>query len=81
MEDYTVTIERKNYVKVIQPPNPELSGFHAHDWLQDGVVFGLTGADDWVCTGGLITDLEWWGNYEVDKEGAEERGWASAPSI
>lgn len=74
VEDYTVTIERKAYFKVTQPPNPELPGFHAHDWWQDGIVFGLTGADDWVCTGGLITDLEWWGNYEVDQSGKEKRG-------
>ena len=74
VEDYAVTIEREDYFKVIQPPNPDLSGFHAHDWWQDEVVFNLTGADDWVCTGGLITDLEWWGNYEVDEFGAEERG-------
>jgi len=49
-----------------QWPNPDLPGLHAHD--------GITLADNWECQGGKVTDFHWWGNYELDDQGNEERG-------
>jgi hypothetical protein len=49
-----------------QWPNPDLPGLHAHD--------GITLADNWECAGGKVTDLHWWGNYELGDLGQEERG-------
>lgn len=31
-------------------------------------------ADDWLCEGGVVTDLHWYGNYELDDLGQEQRG-------
>ena len=70
VEDYQITIDNPGDVKWVQPPNPHLPGLHTHD---SGTSW-LTGADDWQCKGGLVTDLHWWGNYEMDSTGAEKRG-------
>ncbi|MBN2136836.1 MAG: hypothetical protein JW720_03435 [Sedimentisphaerales bacterium] len=53
-----------------QLPDVTLPGLHCHD-----SVFGqITLADDWNCEGGEVTDLHWYGNYEVDALGQEKRG-------
>ncbi|MFH1110081.1 MAG: hypothetical protein V1790_12935, partial [Planctomycetota bacterium] len=49
-----------------QWPDVSLPGLHAAD--------GTTLADNWECQGGLVTDLHWWGNYELDGQGHERRG-------
>ncbi len=64
---------KPSVVKWEQPPEPRLPGLHAHDY-QDVQVHSITLADDWVCQGGDVTDLHWWGNYEVDEHGNEIRG-------
>jgi len=51
--------------KVIQPPDPNWSGLHSHDWADaSGEYYWTRIADDWLCEGGVVTDLHWWGNYE-----------------
>jgi len=58
-----------------QQPSPTLPGLHAHDWLEiPGGYRQITLADDWECRGGDVTDLHWYGNYELDAAGAELRG-------
>lgn len=44
-------------LKVVQIPDLGWPGLHA----DDPIVL----ADDWLCEGGAVTDLHWWGNYEV----------------
>jgi len=58
-----------------QRPDPDLPGLRAHDWLEipSGYRWVML-ADDWECEGGDVTDLHWWGNYELDAEGQEIRG-------
>ncbi|TWT42038.1 Endoglucanase C precursor [Phycisphaerae bacterium RAS1] len=58
-------------LKWIQTPNPQLPGLHAHD---ASLTPPTTLADQWQCEGGVVTDLHWWGNYELDDTGAELRG-------
>ena len=70
VEDYKITVDEPGDVKWVQPPNPNLSGLHTHD---SGTSY-ITGADDWQCQGGLVTDLHWWGNYETGPGGVEKRG-------
>jgi len=61
--------------KVEQLPDPSLPGLHAHDWFNPpGPTVQITLADDWVCDGGDIITFEWWGNYELDGMGMEQRG-------
>ena len=56
--------------KWLQPPDTTLPGLHCHD-----SVFGqITLADDWNCQGGDVTDLHWYGNYELDDKREEMRG-------
>ncbi|MBW8039252.1 MAG: S8 family serine peptidase [Planctomycetes bacterium] len=58
-----------------QPPNKQLPGVYCHD--SQSAVSGYTSitiADDWRCNGGLVTDLHWYGNYELDLLGNEMRG-------
>ncbi|MBN1510631.1 MAG: hypothetical protein JXB13_01325 [Phycisphaerae bacterium] len=51
--------------KAVQPPDPNWSGLHSHDWSDlGGQYFWVRIADDWLCEGGDVTDLHWWGNYE-----------------
>lgn len=60
--------------KWIQRPNPLLPGLHAHDWDYGSGVQRVVLADDWLCSGGDVTDVHWYGNYEVDDQGVERRG-------
>ena len=59
-----------------QPPDPTTSGLHSHDsqaaagdeyqWVKI--------ADDFQCSGGDIITIRWYGNYEHDITGQEQRG-------
>jgi hypothetical protein len=63
--------------KWTQPPDPELPGLHAHDWYQmdDPPVYrSVTLADDWLCRGLPVVRVSWYGNYETDPAGVEQRG-------
>jgi hypothetical protein len=75
VEDYEVEIEENGDNKWAQWPDPSLSGLHAHDYIDvSGTYHSLVKADDWLCSGGLVTDIHWWGNYELDGNNAEKRG-------
>jgi hypothetical protein len=68
-------VEPPSTVKWEQLPNTELPGLHAHDWVDlSGSTRWITLADDWLCEGGEVTDLHWWGNYELDTADNEKRG-------
>ncbi|HRX85015.1 MAG TPA: GEVED domain-containing protein, partial [Phycisphaerae bacterium] len=61
--------------KVEQLPDAQWPGLHAHDYeFLIGIVTQTTLADDWICDGGEVTALEWWGNYETDLVQGELRG-------
>ena len=63
------------YNKWEQLPNPELPGLHCHDSEDDAGNYSyITIADDWQCYGGDVTDLHWYGNYEMDALNQEIRG-------
>ena len=66
VEDYIVSITDLGQIKWQQPPDATLPGTHAHNDIRV--------ADDWLCKGGQITDIGWWGNYELDPAGLEKRG-------
>jgi len=58
-----------------QRPNPQLSGLHAHDWSEPGAYRTIVLADDWPWSQDMpVSDLHWWGNYELDEFGMEKRG-------
>jgi len=62
-------------VKWSQPFDPALPGLHAHDSSGGPGMNQFTKlADDFQCQGGDISDLHWWGNYELDPFGQEMRG-------
>jgi hypothetical protein len=63
---FVLTTDTPGPSKWDQWPDVSLRGLHASD--------GITLADNWECTGGLVTDLHWWGNYELDGLGHEKRG-------
>lgn len=66
---------KRHGLKWHQAPSANLPGLHAHDYVDTTGTYRYdTLADDFICQGGLITDLEWWGNYEVDPFGNEKRG-------
>ncbi len=75
-EDYLLAIaDTDPGIKWSQLPNRSLTGQHAHDYLDaTGAPESLTWADDWLCQGGEVTDLHWWGNYELDDAQQERRG-------
>jgi len=66
VEDYLVTIEEYGNIKWGQLPDPNLYGLHSD---ATSII-----ADDWICAGGAVTDIHWWGNYEmmgmIEKRGA-----------
>lgn len=66
VEDYKVEIVKFEIGKWIQYYDESLPGLHAH--TPDLI------ADDWICTGGIITDIVWSGNYELNSAGQEKRG-------
>ncbi|MCB2219526.1 MAG: S8 family serine peptidase [Bacteroidetes bacterium] len=74
VEDYEVEIMEDPDIKWQQYPETNLPGLHAHDWDYTGQVESLILADDWLCQGGIVTDIHWWGNYELDVASQEKRG-------
>ncbi len=62
VEDYKVEIDEYGNIKWRQIPDPNLPGLHA---TYTNVV-----ADDWLCNGGAVTDIHWWGNYENNYSGS-----------
>ena len=75
VEDYEVLIVENPEIKWQQLPNPGRSGLHAHDYINSsGSYEQITVADDWLCNGGRVTDIHWWGNYELDASNQERRG-------
>jgi len=72
VEDYEVDIEEISN-KWAQYPDVSLPGLHAHDYdilYYERIIL----ADDWICDGGWVTDIHWWGNYELDVFNVERRG-------
>ena len=50
-------------IKWRQLPDPNETGYHCHK--------GIYMADDWLCEGGDVTDLHWWGSNEYhENEGS-----------
>ncbi|MCB9854638.1 MAG: hypothetical protein H6818_03040 [Phycisphaerales bacterium] len=60
-------------IKWQQLSNVGLPGLHAHDDNVLGQYLAMTLADQWICDGGLVTKLVWYGNYELDSFGNEKR--------
>ncbi|MCK4652916.1 MAG: C10 family peptidase, partial [Candidatus Cloacimonetes bacterium] len=69
VEDYGVEIIEDPDVKWSQLPCEELPGLHCHDYTDPYNV--ITIADDWLCNGGLVRDIHWWGNYEAVNSGID----------
>jgi len=75
VEDYEVEISETGDYKWVQYPDLSLPGLHAHDYIiASGDIEVIVIADDWLCHGGLVTDIHWWGNYEMDVLGLENKG-------
>ncbi len=66
VEDYAVSISEFGNIKWQQSYDVTLPGLHSD---QAGWE-----ADDWICSGGQVTYINWWGNYELDAQQQEERG-------
>ncbi len=73
VEDYEVEIAENPDIKWIQEPCDQLPGLHAHDFVTPPYDYIIL-ADDWLCKGGMVTDIHWWGNYELDAANQERRG-------
>ena len=65
VEDYLVEVEGYGNIKWQQQPDPDLPGLHD--------IYPTIIADDWLCAGGDVLDIHWWGNYETS-QGMEIRG-------
>ena len=75
VEDYEVEIVEFEDYKWAQYPDINLPGLHANDYVNvGGGIENIVIADDWFCNGGLVTDIHWWGNYELNLNGQEDRG-------
>ena len=68
VEDYVLNISDL-VLKWQQLPDTTLTGFHAHNSQNQVIEI----ADDWLCSGGPITSIRWYGNYEL-LNGIERRG-------
>jgi hypothetical protein len=64
VEDYRVQINKSSH-KWHQLPDDHLPGLHSDNSTEV--------TDDWICNGGLVTQFDWWGNYEMNDTG-ENRG-------
>lgn len=60
-------------IKWQQLPLVALPGLHAHDDTILGQYLVITLADQWICDGGPVTKVAWYGNYELDTFGNEKR--------
>ena len=75
VEDYMVMIEENPELKWKQHPDAGRSGLHAHDYINNsGITESIILADDWLCNGGRVTGIRWWGNYELNAALQEKRG-------
>ncbi|NCC73926.1 MAG: hypothetical protein EOM06_11065, partial [Sphingobacteriia bacterium] len=73
VEDYLMEIIENPDLKWLQEPCEYLSGMHCHDYTIQGIYTYPALADDWICGGGAVTKIQWWGNYEEDQLGNELR--------
>ncbi|MCF8364215.1 MAG: T9SS type A sorting domain-containing protein [Bacteroidales bacterium] len=71
VEDYLVNIIHDQGIKWQQEPCPENSGLHCHDYISMSQYLYAIIADDWLCTGGQVTAIQWWGNYEAIGSGID----------
>jgi hypothetical protein len=60
-------------LKWVQEPCEYLPGLHCHDYMIEEEYTSVVLADDWQCGGGVVTKIQWWGNYEEDAAGNEIR--------
>jgi hypothetical protein len=69
-------LETESRIVWEQRPNRSLPGLPAHDWVDiAGAHNWMTLADDWMWPEGReVSDLHWWGNYQLDDNGQEMRG-------
>ncbi len=75
VEDYYVLIGENPELKWQQLPDAGRPGLHAHDYINpQGNHEWISMADDWLCNGGRVTSIRWWGNYELDAFQQEIRG-------
>ena len=75
VEDYMIMIEENPELKWKQHPDAGKSGLHAHDYINtSGIPESIILADDWLCNGGRVTGIRWWGNYELNASLQEKRG-------
>jgi hypothetical protein len=75
VEDYEVMIVGNPELKWQQLPDAGRPGLHAHDYINSaGNNEWITLADDWLCNGGRVTDIHWWGNYELNAAQQEIKG-------
>lgn len=75
VEDYNVVISHNPELKWSQLPDTTRPGLHAYDYFNAfGIHEWTTRADDWQCNGGRVTDIHWWGNYELNAARVERRG-------
>ncbi|MBK7171627.1 MAG: hypothetical protein IPH84_00010 [Bacteroidales bacterium] len=66
VEDYMVNMNENPELKWQQLPSSSLPGLHSNDYINSlGNYEAVTKADDWLCNGGRITSIKWWGNYET----------------
>jgi len=73
VEDHEIDIVDDPEIKWSQYWCEYLPGLHCHDYdipPYNQIIL----ADDWLCNGGLVTDIHWWGNYELDAINQEIRG-------
>ena len=61
VEDYKIDIDEYGNIKWRQLPDEGLTALHATN--------NVTVADDWLCNGGAVTDIHWWGVYENNWKG------------
>ncbi len=72
---FKLVYQEDDVLKWRQDPNENLPGLHAHDYEDTaGSYHSITLADQWICSGGEVHDLHWFGNYETDALGNEIRG-------
>ncbi len=64
VEDYFEVIASNSQYKWKQDPDNGLPGLHCHDALVNQSYQQIYIADDWVCNGGQVTSILWYGAYE-----------------
>lgn len=69
VEDYQYMFLIQDDSKWIQPCDPALPGIPAYSSANIDSIVG----DDWLCYGGVVTNIHWFGNY-MNNQGSELRG-------